>query len=292
MRSARPSASAVLPTPGSPTSSGLFLRRRHSTWIIRSISSWRPISGSMPPLRGARDQIVGKRLERPQPQLRHVPSGLEHHAAPVGRDGERQRIGGRRRHDLQSSLGWLEGIGCRERDDRQRRANGQRDSRPAGIGAYRAANGRRPRHAAGRRLEGALHRQAHIGDVVKPLAEILLQATLDAHPKRRRRVGGKRAPVRLHRDHVGQQIGGAIARECRSAGQHLVQHAAERPDVAALVDGPSPRLLGAHVRGGAEQSAVLCDPSGLRCGIGIRFTAGAHQPWRGRSRAPSPALRA
>ena len=32
---ARPSAIAVLPTPGSPTSSGLFFWRRHSTWIVR-----------------------------------------------------------------------------------------------------------------------------------------------------------------------------------------------------------------------------------------------------------------
>ncbi len=51
MRSARPSASAVLPTPGSPISSGLFFRRRHSTWIIRSSSSARPISGSILPSR-------------------------------------------------------------------------------------------------------------------------------------------------------------------------------------------------------------------------------------------------
>ena len=49
MRSARPSAMAVLPTPGSPTKIGLFLRRRHSTCIVRSSSRSRPISGSMRP---------------------------------------------------------------------------------------------------------------------------------------------------------------------------------------------------------------------------------------------------
>ena len=36
--SARPSTMAVLPTPASPTKSGLFLRRRQSTWIVRSSS--------------------------------------------------------------------------------------------------------------------------------------------------------------------------------------------------------------------------------------------------------------
>ncbi len=40
---------AVLPTPGSPTSSGLFLRRRHSTWMQRSTSWSRPIRGSTSP---------------------------------------------------------------------------------------------------------------------------------------------------------------------------------------------------------------------------------------------------
>ncbi len=50
-RRASPSAMAVLPTPGSPTYSGLFLRRRASTWMVRSSSLARPMSGSMRPSR-------------------------------------------------------------------------------------------------------------------------------------------------------------------------------------------------------------------------------------------------
>src|SRR6185437_9967501 len=38
-----------LATPDSPTYSGLFLRRRHSTWMVRSTSSSRPINGSILP---------------------------------------------------------------------------------------------------------------------------------------------------------------------------------------------------------------------------------------------------
>ena len=41
-----PSAMAVLPTPGSPTNTGLFFRRRQSTCMVRSSSGSRPISGS------------------------------------------------------------------------------------------------------------------------------------------------------------------------------------------------------------------------------------------------------
>src|SRR5438105_1309379 len=49
MRCASPSTIAVLPTPGSPISTGLFFVRRESTWITRRISSSRPITGSSLP---------------------------------------------------------------------------------------------------------------------------------------------------------------------------------------------------------------------------------------------------
>ena len=42
----QPSTMAVLPTPASPMSTGLFFVRRLSTWMTRSISSARPITGS------------------------------------------------------------------------------------------------------------------------------------------------------------------------------------------------------------------------------------------------------
>ena len=37
---------AVLPTPASPISTGLFLVRRDRTWMVRRISSSRPMTGS------------------------------------------------------------------------------------------------------------------------------------------------------------------------------------------------------------------------------------------------------
>ena len=51
IRWARPSTMAVLPTPGSPISTGLFLVRRDSTCTTRRISVSRPITGSSSPLR-------------------------------------------------------------------------------------------------------------------------------------------------------------------------------------------------------------------------------------------------
>ncbi len=49
IRWASPSTIAVLPTPGSPISTGLFFVRRERTWITRRISSSRPITGSSLP---------------------------------------------------------------------------------------------------------------------------------------------------------------------------------------------------------------------------------------------------
>ena len=51
MRWANPSTMAVLPVPGSPMSTGLFFVRRESTWMVRRISSERPMTGSSLPSR-------------------------------------------------------------------------------------------------------------------------------------------------------------------------------------------------------------------------------------------------
>jgi ATP-dependent Clp protease ATP-binding subunit ClpB len=50
---ASPSAMAVLPTPGSPMRTGLFFVRRLSTWMMRRISSSRPMTGSSLPRRAS-----------------------------------------------------------------------------------------------------------------------------------------------------------------------------------------------------------------------------------------------
>ena len=44
---------AVLPTPGSPISTGLFFVRRLRTWMTRRISSSRPMTGSSLPARAS-----------------------------------------------------------------------------------------------------------------------------------------------------------------------------------------------------------------------------------------------
>jgi hypothetical protein len=78
MRSARPSTIAVLPTPGSPISAGLFLVRRARIWTVRRISSSRPITGSSLPSRAPRSgrgHISSSRHRRfPRPRCRRAPA--------------------------------------------------------------------------------------------------------------------------------------------------------------------------------------------------------------------------
>ena len=97
MRWARPSTMAVLPTPGAPMSTGLFLVRRERIWITRRISSSRPMTGSSLPCWAMRREIAPVLLER----LVGALGGLAGHALTAAHGGERlqQLLGasGRRR---------------------------------------------------------------------------------------------------------------------------------------------------------------------------------------------------
>jgi hypothetical protein len=76
---------------------------------------------------------------------------------------------------------------------------------------------------------------------------ILDQATLKQRSHRRRHVGRQRVPIRFEADHGAEHVRSILAVECADAGEHLVQDAAERPDVTTLVRLVSLRLFGGHV---------------------------------------------
>ena len=100
------------------------------------------------------------------------------------------------------------------------------------------ARGRRLCHHGIDRFGQEKSNRREIGDTFLP---IFLKGTLDHQPdgsKKRR----KRAPVRLRLQDGRERIADVFAIERAPARQHLVEHTAERPDVAALVGrlGPSP----------------------------------------------------
>ena len=76
---------------------------------------------------------------------------------------------------------------------------------------------------------------------------ILDQATLEQRSHRLRHVGRERIPIRFEADHRAKHVRLILAVECAPAREHLVQDAAERPDVATLVAPRVPSPVGRHV---------------------------------------------
>ena len=107
------------------------------------------------------------------------------------------------------------------------------------------------------RLSRLLQIEARIGDCMQPTAWILLEGAAKQPDDAAGRRAWERRPVRLTLDDGGHRVGERRAAERRPAGQHLVQHAAKRPDVGLRVHALPARLLGRHVRRGAENHAGL-----------------------------------
>ncbi len=84
MRSARPSTTAVLPTPASPTTIGLFFLLRPRISIICRISRSRPNTGSISPARARPVKSSVKRARADSPSVRRPPAtcGAAPGAAP------------------------------------------------------------------------------------------------------------------------------------------------------------------------------------------------------------------
>ncbi len=197
-------------------------------------------------------------------------------------DGKDQAPSVRRKHHRR-----LERPGAQGRPGRQRqdRSDGSardvaRARRPQGT--YREQGGERSREQPGRAPEetspaGAAARRGRrrcdlrlrqrvldldprVGDVVEAARRVLLEAPAQKNPNPLRRFRRQLVPVGLRLEDGGQRVGDRVAAERLPAGQALEEHATEGEDVGALVEGPPTSLLGAHVRGGAQ------DDAGLRSG--------------------------
>ena len=128
------------------------------------------------------------------------------------------------------------------------------------------------RHGNGCFSDRLVEIEARIGDIVDASLGIFLQAALQYSPNRWRGVCRQRAPVRFALQDAGQRVRYFVAVERAPAGQHLVEHSAKGPHIAALVGWLATCLLWTHVGGGAEDHADL---RGCRTGDG----------WQGRTQA-------
>ena len=116
---------------------------------------------------------------------------------------------------------------------------------------------------------------ARVGDVVQPAVRILVQTPPQQLANRRRRVRRQRAPLGLAFENRRNRVRDGLARKRGASRQHLVQHAPERPDVGALVDGLTARLLRAHVGGRAEDRAACASSPWSWLAACDRSSAGA-----------------
>ena len=125
-------------------------------------------------------------------------------------------------------------------------------------------------HASRSRLRGKVVRTISPSTYGPFCTSSISMRAIDASPMRpfgsfvrqrrsNRRIAGERPkegrPRGIALEHRRQRVADILALERALAGEHLVEHAPERPDVAALVHRLAPRLLRAHVSGGAEQHA-------------------------------------
>ena len=94
--------------------------------------------------------------------------------------------------------------------------------------------------------------------VAQPALRIFLEATVEQSCDARRRLCRQSAPVGLTVENRHDRVGGRVASECRPGSQHLVQHAAERPDVRPLVDGLASSLFRTHIGGRARDHTFSC----------------------------------
>ena len=126
------------------------------------------------------------------------------------------------------------------------------------------------------RAHGFLEIDARVAYVPEPFFRIFLEAPAQelAEPTGRAR---KTGPVRLALDDRCHHVGDQLAFERFPSRQHLEDDAAEREDVAPLVDAQAARLFGAHVRRRPEDDPRLGRVSGHRRGQrrlgGSRLTA-------------------
>src|SRR5262249_5977077 len=63
---------------------------------------------------------------------------------------------------------------------------------------------------------------------------------------------------------TGKRVGYGLVGKRRAAAQHLEQHAAERPDIRALVQGAAARLLWTHVGRCSEDGPLALERGGQR----------------------------
>ena len=176
-----------------------------------------------------------------------------------GRDGHHVTARGKevlavRQGERESDYTLWRGTGEAPHGDAPDRKQGQAGDRQwkGPLPALKLRDGdRRHRQLARRRcrnVKRASHRQPHIPDVTDTFPRVLLQAAAQVSSKCGGKFSRQLVPLGFRLDYSRHDLGDVVTVKRPTPGQHLVEHAAKRPDVGALVDDPALRLLGGHIR--------------------------------------------
>ena len=120
--------------------------------------------------------------------------------------------------------------------------------------------------------------RAQIADRLPAALRMFIEAALQEIRKPRVEVRRQGIQIGIARQHGRHHVRHALALERLAAGQHLVQHAAERKHVAAMIGGKSLRLFRRHVRRRAEDHACLRRHHAQRRGMRRAVRAGLTGP--------------
>src|SRR5262249_16216310 len=85
---------------------------------------------------------------------------------------------------------------------------------------------------------------------------IFVETTGERASYRRWQCGWQGGPIGVAFQNLRDRVRDRCAGECPAASEDLVKDAAERPDIGALVDVLTARLLWAHVRRRAEEDTL------------------------------------
>ena len=114
------------------------------------------------------------------------------------------------------------------------------------------------RHGTGRRLLQLLELERQVARGLESILFVLLETPPHDGGGHRRQAGVERERIRGLRMHDGvHRLERRLALKRALAGEHLVQHRAEREDVGAVIDRLAAHLLGRHVAGRAVKSCRL-----------------------------------
>jgi hypothetical protein len=133
--------------------------------------------------------------------------------------------------------------------------------------AVAAAQAQLIRIRLGQRPGSIFQLQTDVPDIAGSVVELALQAATHHRSQRRWHVARQAIEVRVALENCSHGVGRCVVGIETTAGQHLEEHAAERPDVSTRVDITAANLFGAHIRRRSEDLVSSRNPACFRLAV-------------------------